>query len=219
MIMSENRMSNIALDAEKIPFYVVVIDDHPIIRLGAKLLLEKEGDFKVVGEAEDVKSGLQLVSRLKPNLVVLDLNLPDGSGFEVLSQIRSANQDSRVLIYTASTSRAAVIRSRFLGANGYLMKALDSDGILSVARAAMAANFIGCVSKDSFGHPFSLLSDREHEILRRLANGSSPGSIADELGISAKTVSSHKRNVLKRFDLNFVELLWLYSEFGGVDLP
>jgi DNA-binding NarL/FixJ family response regulator len=182
---------------------VVVADDHPVFRMGLCRLLESVPDVEVVGEAWDTASAVETVVGTRPDVVVMDLHMPGGGGVEAAQQIRRRTPDVRVLVLTMHSDAALVRRALRAGARGYVLKDASSEEILRALAAVHADQAIldASVADHLFAAtpepgPFPQLTERETDILERMAAGLDNEAIALRLGISVKTVQNHVSNVL-----------------------
>jgi DNA-binding NarL/FixJ family response regulator len=196
---------------------VIVADDHRIVREGLCSLLEKEKDITVVGQAENGQTAVRLAQRLKPDVVVMDITMPDLNGMEAAQRICAAPSRTKVIGLSMHSDRHFVTRMLKAGAAGYLLK--DSAfGELAEAIRAVAAGrkylspSIGeSLIDDYINHPdpgagsvFSALSVREREVLQLLAEGHSAKEIAIHLHVSVKTAETHRRHIMERLDVHSV---------------
>src|SRR6266545_6626030 len=121
---------------------LLVVDDHQVVRLGLRTLLERYSDFDVVGEAGTVASAAEATARLQPDLVLMDVRLPDGNGFEACRQIRRTQQDTRVLFLTSFADEEIVLESIDAGGDGYLLKEIDDESLVQAIRNVAAGKSI-----------------------------------------------------------------------------
>jgi DNA-binding NarL/FixJ family response regulator len=195
---------------------VLLADDHSMIREGLKQLLELDGDIKVIGEAGNGEACLQLIEELKPDVVLLDINMPQVNGLEVLEQLRESGSKQKVLILTIHNEVEYLMRAVDIGVSGYLLK--DSES--SVLKRAIYAVNNGEIYIDSTMTPLlkeqrylrdlqkearskeKLLSTREIEVLCALAEGLYNKEIASKLMISEKTVKNHVSNIFKKIGVS-----------------
>ncbi|HXH03309.1 MAG TPA: two-component system response regulator NarL [Candidatus Competibacteraceae bacterium] len=193
---------------------VLLIDDHPLLRQGVRQLLALEPSLRVAGEAGSGREGLELARRLQPDLILLDLNMPDMDGLAVLAAIREAELDSRIIVYTVSDQEDDVVRALRAGADGYLLKDMPPlemlDSIRAVARGQIAlserltALLAHALRQEgrATAAPKAELTEREREILALIAEGRSNKLIARELNIAEGTVKVHIKHILKKLDLS-----------------
>lgn len=192
----------------KNPIRIIITDDHSMIREGLKQLLELEGDIQVVGEAGNGTECLQLISELHPDVVLLDINMPNMNGLQTLEKLRAMNNKQKVLILTIHNEVEYLMRAIEIGVNGYVLKDADS----AVLKQAINAVFDGEEYIDKTMMPLmkeklyskkplsndERLTKREVEILKLLAEGLFNKEIAYQLSISEKTVKNHVSNIFKK---------------------
>lgn len=188
---------------------VLLADDHGIVREGLRLLLRSAPDITVVGDAENGASALSLVEQLSPDVLILDLDMPDGDGATVLRAIQEKMPSVRVLILTMHAEHERLLPLLEAGARGYLSKAAASLDLIEAIRVVaagdvyvrpaaarlLAAAIVPQRADETARSRFRTLSDRERTILRSVAQGYSGAEIARQLGISSKTVDAYKRRV------------------------
>ncbi|WP_254910272.1 response regulator [Micromonospora sp. NBS 11-29] len=192
------------------PIRVVVVDDHPVFRLGMSALLDTLGGIECVGEAADAAGILPLVARVRPDVVLMDLHLGDGSGIEATRLLRRDHPEVRVLVVTMLNDDSSLVASIRAGARGYVLKgasAADVErGIRGVAGGdlvlgAPLADRAGALLGARSDGPFPQLTEREREVLDLLARGLANPLIAHRLGLSAKTVRNNVSAVLVKLQL------------------
>ncbi|MEQ1601626.1 MAG: response regulator transcription factor [Methylophilaceae bacterium] len=179
---------------------LLIADDHPLVREGMRMLLAREADFNLLGEASDGATALRLVGELKPQVVVLDLGLPVLDGLEVARQLRQQQSSSRLLALTARTDPVSVRSALTIGMDGYVTKSEDSKELLLAIRTLAAG---GGYFSPSIAHLLEIdepeiaiaITAREREILSGVAQGFSSKEIAARLGISVLTVQKHRENL------------------------
>ncbi len=194
---------------------ILLADDHPLFRSGIKLLLQRQKDLDVVGEASDGAECVKLAKKLKPDLVLLDLHMEGVGGLEALPLLKQEIPDAYVLMLTVSEDAENLIEALKLGASGYLLKNIETDFLLdSIRRAAngesvmspqMAANLANAIrlekkvtsEKEEVPH----LSPRETQIIQLIAKGESNKEIARKLDIAESTVKIHVQGILRKLNL------------------
>ena len=183
---------------------VAVIDDHPIVRDGIVANLGDAPDVAVVGSAGSVRDGIALAGRERPDVVLLDLELPDGSGLDAIDAIKAASPGTRVVIFYAYAGEERVGSALSNGADSYVLKGTASDELLETVRAVAAGGTrmdptIAGQALDALRAPRHLrITEREREILRLLADGLSNKAIGMRLGIAERTVKFHVGEILGR---------------------
>ena len=197
------------------PIKIIITDDHSMIREGLKQLLELEGDIQVIGEAKDGVECLELVQTFHPDVVLLDINMPNMDGLTALETLREINQEQKVLMLTIHNEVEYLLRALEIGANGYVLKDSDS-GILRKAIFSIYNNesYIDAplvpVMKErqndkeqkERSKQQELLTKRELEVLKLIAEGLFNKEIAYQLSISEKTVKNHVSNIFKKIGVS-----------------
>ncbi len=213
---------------------VLVVDDHPIVRHGLALLLNREPDLKVCGEAEDAQSATQAIVSLRPDLVILDISLGGPDGLDLLKQIRTCNADLPVLVLSMHDETTYAERVLRAGANGYIMKQEATDRVLMAIRCILAGQVyvpdrVASRLLRQYAHtttatarsPLAALSDRELEVFRLIGAGRSTRQIAEILHLSVKTVESYQAHIKQKLDLRtgrelqYHAIEWAVSEKAG----
>jgi len=193
---------------------VLVVDDHPLFRKGVVQLLAMEPSIMVVGEAGNRAQALALVQQHEPDLILLDLNLKSESGLDILAALKAEDPSRRVVMLTVSDAAEDLMGAIRAGADGYLLKDMEPEQLLDRVRAALAgevvigealaarlASALRQEAQDSavgIGRDLSLLTEREQQVLRCLADGQSNKRIARTLSITEGTVKVHVKNLLKK---------------------
>ena len=192
---------------------VLVVDDHPIVRQGLTMLINREPDLMVCGEAEEMHSAAQAIETLRPDIVLLDLSLGGPDGLELLKQVRARDDDLPVLILSMHDESIYAERVLRAGANGYIMKQEATELVLTALRRILAgqvyvadrvaARMLGQYVRGSTGQrpPLASLSDRELEVFRMIGDGSSTREIAEALHLSIKTVESYQAHIKEKLAL------------------
>ena len=211
------------------PLRVLVVDDHPIWRDGVARDLEAAG-FTVCGTAGDAAQALRVATATRPDVVLLDLQLPDGSGVDVARQLGVLSPPPRILVLSASGERQDVLDAMTAGATGYLVKSASAaelvDGVRRVAGgdAVFTPGLAGLVlgeyrrlAAEPATSSAPQLTDRETEILRLVAKGLTYPQIADRLVLSVRTVQNHVQNTLTKLQLHNKAQLVRYALEQGLD--
>jgi len=193
---------------------IMVVDDHDIVREGLVALLQREPRYEVVAQGASVAEALVAADRFLPDLVVLDVNLPDGSGIETCREIKSRHPDMRVVILTGSGDEDTVLSAIIAGANGYLLKqsgvrdllrAIDvvaaGGSLLDPAATDRVVRRIRRATESAGLDPFAGFNARERAILDLIANGLTNREIAVEIGVSEKTVKRSVSVILSKLNL------------------
>ena len=205
---------------------VMLVDDHKIVREALSSVLEKEADIEVVGQAGDGESALGLVGRLRPQVIVMDIALPDISGIEVTRRVLAVQPEIRVLALSTYFDRRIVTQTLEAGATGYVNKAAGRDELLQGIRALAAGKPYLCQEiaamlvkspsgNDEFGGE-AKLGRRELEVLQLLVDGHTSAKIAERLHIATSTVEVHRRNIMRKLNLHSVAELTKYAIREGL---
>lgn len=197
---------------------LVVVDDHPIVLGGLDRLFSTVPDFDVVARCQTGEAALAAAGGLRPDLVLLDLKLPDMSGLDVLRAVKAGAAPPRVVILSAAVTAQEVAAARALGADGLLYKDLAPDDLITEVRRAMAGlrPFPTDLPEDAaMLERFAQLTARERDIVIATSRGLRNRAIADELGISEGTVKLHLHNIYEKLRIQSrVELALVSRQFG-----
>jgi two-component system invasion response regulator UvrY len=191
---------------------IAIADDHAIVRDGLKRILADQADMEVIGEASDGFEAVELVRKLKPDVIILDISMPAKDGLDATREIGALKAATRVLILTMHSDEHYAIRTMRAGATGYLVKGASSEELLRAIRtvaggqrylpadleSAFAEHFL---TPETSYTPAESLSDREFQVLCLLASGFTNREIAEKLFISVKTVDSHRSRILDKLSL------------------
>ena len=192
---------------------ILIVDDHPLFRKGVIQLIQAAPEFKFVGEAASGKDGIHLAHELKPDMILLDLNMKDMSGIDVLKAIKDSELDSRVIMLTVSDHAEDLMAALQAGADGYLLKDMEPEDLMQqLGEAARGKITISesltqllVVSLREKNRPTSLteagLTDQESRILKHLIDGKSNKLIARDMSIAEGTVKVHVKHLLKKLNL------------------
>ncbi|EOJ4301327.1 nitrate/nitrite response regulator protein NarP [Escherichia coli] len=196
---------------EATPFQVMIVDDHPLMRRGVRQLLELDLGFEVVAEAGDGASAIDLANRLDIDVILLDLNMKGMSGLDTLNALRRDGVTAQIIILTVSDASSDVFALIDAGADGYLLKDSDPEVLLEAIRAGAKGSKVFSERVNQYLHeremfgaeedPFSVLTERELDVLHELAQGLSNKQIASVLNISEQTVKVHIRNLLRKLNV------------------
>jgi NarL family two-component system response regulator LiaR len=191
---------------------VMVVDDHPVVRRGIKSLLSEEEDIQIVGEAENGKDALQKLKSLKPDVILMDLVMPEMNGIEAIEKITAFYPDMRILVMTSFAADDKVFPSIKAGALGYLLKDSDPEDLIRMIRQVyrgelsihptIARKVIQELNRPA-KEPLtpSPITEREEEILQLLAQGLENNEIAEQLVVREATVRTHVSNILRKLQL------------------
>lgn len=190
---------------------IIIADDHPVVRMGLRLLLEREPGLAIVGEAATGPETVQLVRRLAPRVVILDLMMPGMNGMEVLDELRLLDPRPRIIILSMHSDRSYVSEAIRRGANSYVVKdSLVGQIVRAIHAVAADRDFFPTPQAETraarnaapgSGDPFDSLTNREKEILAHVAQGRANKEIADQLAISVRTVETHRARIMRKLDL------------------
>ena len=184
---------------------IVCIDDHPIVREGLASIIALQSDMEMAGAAESGAQGLALFRQVKPDVVLVDLRLPDMSGHELTRQILEHSPAARIIVLTSFEGDADIERALAAGARGYVVKGVARDELLGAIRAVHAGkkHIHGPVAEKLAEHMGSeKLSDREMQVLKEMAAGKRNKEIGAELSIAEDTVKMHVKNILEKLQVN-----------------
>ena len=209
---------------------ILLADDHKLMRSGLKALIEQQPGLTVVGEADDGRQAVTLAASLKPDLLVMDIGMPNLNGIEAAHQITQANPATAIVILSMHSDESYVLRALKAGAKGYLLKdSAESDLIRAVHAVAGGKSFFSpAVSKvhlDDYVRKlqrsgaedaYDLLTPREREILQLIAEGKSNKDVANLLNLSVYTVETHRSNIMEKLNLRGIPELILYAVRKGI---
>jgi two-component system, NarL family, response regulator NreC len=209
---------------------ILLADDHNVMRGGLRLLLERQPGFKVVGEASDGRQAVEQAEATKPDIVVLDIAMPNLSGIEAAQRISSLLPHTRILILSMHSDEGYVLRSLKAGAKGYLLKDSAENDLIEAIRAVdegkaffspeiskiLVEDYVREMKRRGAEDSYELLTPREREILQMLAEGKSNKDIATLLNLSLYTVETHRRNLQDKLNLHSFAELILYAVRKGI---
>ena len=210
------------------PVRILLADDHGILRAGLRNLLNAEPDFEVVGEAADGIQALEMAEQTDPDLILVDINMPNMGGIEMLQQLRAKQNASKVLMLTVHEDDGLLKKAIRAGASGYLVKRAAESELINAIRTVMQGDMYihpsmtRALLKDLVPAPPSSTADdntlthREIEILRMVARGYTNNQIAEKLSISARTVEGHRANLMGKLGLHSRVELVEYAEQHGL---
>jgi DNA-binding NarL/FixJ family response regulator len=207
------------------PLRIVVVDDHAVVRRGVRALLESQQGWEVSGEATTGREGVELVMRLRPHVVVMDLSLPGLTGLEATRQIVKESPDTEVLILTMHHSEQLAREVLQAGARGYVLKS-DADQSLIAAVDSLRQHkpfltskvtefvlegYMRASGSAGDGAAMAVVTPREREIIQLIAEGNSSKETASTLGVSVKTIEAHRANIMKKLRLRSISDLVRYA--------
>ena len=207
---------------------ILIADDHPVVRDGLVAILSTQDDFEVVGEAGNGRETVALAAERQPNVVLLDLEMPEMDGVETLRQLRQTKSNVRVIVFTAFDTDERILTAVQAGAQGYLLKGAPRQELVHAVRVVhsggsllqpiVASRLLRQVSQEP-GQPVEPLTPREVEVLERLAQGLQNKEIAAELVISERTVKFHVSAILGKLDAgNRTEAVAIAAQRGLINL-
>jgi two-component system invasion response regulator UvrY len=203
---------------------IALAEDHTIVRWALREALSKADDIEVVGEAGTAAETLAMIQQVKPDVLLLDITLPDRSGFDVLNDLRSLETSPLVVVLTWHTEPSYAARAIAAGAHGYVNKGVEPKDLLEAIRAVSRGEQVIPPGVEQLlasgdGHPASALTAREQQVMEMLGRGLTNREIAEHLDISIKTVDTHRGHVLKKLGLrNNSELTRFAVKHGYVSL-
>ncbi len=210
---------------------ILVADDHPVVRDGLVAILETQPDFDVVGEASNGKEAIELSKQLEPDVLLLDLEMPEMDGVESLQALRTVRPETQVIVFTAFDTDERIVSAVQAGAQGYLLKGAPRNDIFKAIRVVsqggsllepvVASKLLRHMSGQTEPNARLVepLTDREMEVLQELAQGKTNREIADTLIISERTVKFHVSSILGKLDAdNRTEAVAIAAQMGLVDL-
>ena len=209
---------------------VLLADDHNLIRAGLRLVVTQQPDFQVAGEAENGRQAVSLAEQLKPDVVVMDIKMPDLNGIEACLQIREALPDTQVVMLSMHSDEAYVLRALKAGARAYLLKDSAEADLARAIRAAvdgksffspavgkvLLEDYMRKLQRTGGEDSYELLSPREREILQLVAEGKSSKEIANMLNLSVYTVETHRAKLMQKLNLRSVPEVILYAVRKGI---
>jgi two-component system response regulator NreC len=210
--------------------HILLADDHTILRAGLKMMLNAQPDMEVVGEAQDGRQALQEAERLLPDIILMDITMPDMNGLEATRHIKKLLPEVKVLVLTMHENDEYVFQALRAGASGYMLKeAADTELISALrvihsgqfylsptAQSIMVGDYLQRVRSGEEKDSYSSLTEREREILKLVAEGYTNNQIAERLVISPKTVDTHRTHVMDKLNLHSRAELVKYAMRRGL---
>lgn len=212
---------------------ILLVDDHAVVRLGLRMLMESENDLEIVGEADSASQGINLLTRLEPDIVLMDIGLPDMSGIDATREIKRVRPEAAVIALTIHEDEEYFFKMLEAGASGYIPKRAAPEELITAIRAAargevylypsmaklLVKDYLGQddVSRDESAP--NDLTPREQEVLTLLADGASNNEIGEQLSISPKTVARHRENIMAKLNLHSRTELVKYAIRKGIIEP
>jgi two-component system, NarL family, response regulator NreC len=209
---------------------ILVADDHQLMRSGVRLMLEREADLIVVGEASDGREAVSMAKTLKPEVVVMDIGMPNLNGIEAAHQMTQDNPQLAIVMVSMHSDESYVLRALKAGARGYLLKdSAEADLIKAVHAVGSGKSFFSPVvskmllddyvrklKRSGTEDAYDLLTPREREILQLIAEGRSNKDIANLLDLSVYTIESHRSNLMEKLNVRGLPELILYAVRKGI---
>ena len=209
---------------------VLIVDDHGLVRMGIRRLLEDHADITVVADAESGEKALSLVKQHKPDIILLDMKLPGIDGWEVTRRLRKSHPKIKIIAVTALSTDSTPARVLQLGAKGYITKECGAEEMATAIRrvasgerylSAEIAQRMAISSLDEpHNSPFDKLTDRETQVMLMITSGLDVSDIAERLFLSTKTVNGHRYNIFEKLSIkNDVELTHLAIQWKIIEPP
>jgi two-component system, NarL family, invasion response regulator UvrY len=190
---------------------ILLVDDHAVVRMGFKMLIEAEDDITVIGEAESGEVAIKLFQELKPDIIVMDITMPGIGGLEAIDRIIAKDKNTRILVLSAHEDSVHPKRVLNAGAMGYLTKRSAAEELIKAIKSIHQgkrylepniAQQMAITQLSGETNPVEILSDREFEVFIALAKGKSTNEIADTLCLSPRTVGTHLYNIKQKLNAN-----------------
>lgn len=208
---------------------IILADDHNVLREGLKSLLNQQQDFEVIGEADNGRDAVRLTKKLEPDIVVLDIGMPNMNGIQATQHIVAEVPDTKVLALSMHSDHQFVVKMLQAGASGYMLKDCAYEELISAVRDITAGkfylskdvtgvvinNYINMIQAvDAVSHP--TLTSRERETLQLIAEGKSTAETANLLNVSPKTIETHRKNMMDKLDIHNIADLTKYAVREGI---
>lgn len=208
---------------------IILADDHNVLREGLKSLLNQQQDFEVIGEADNGRDAVRLTKKLEPDIVVLDIGMPNMNGIQATQHIVAEVSDTKVLALSMHSDHQFVVKMLQAGASGYMLKDCAYEELISAVRDITAgkfylskdvtgvviSNYINMIQAvDAVSHP--TLTSRERETLQLISEGKSTVETANLLNVSPKTIETHRKNIMDKLDIHNIADLTKYAVREGI---
>jgi DNA-binding NarL/FixJ family response regulator len=214
---------------------ILIVDDHPLFREGLKTIISHNPGYKVIGEAGNGRGALRMVKKLKPDLVLLDISLPDQSGIELIGDMQHTSPHTQVMIISMHSKIDYIVRAFQAGARGYITKESATEKLQQGIRTVLKGDYfmdtsisqkvikklvgIPANGKKSLDNLYDTLTPREQEIMGMVAEGLSTNEISERLFISPKTVENHRSSIMRKLDLHStIEIARYAAKLGIIDI-
>ncbi len=208
---------------------ILLVDDHKIVREGLRTLLEKQPGWRVIAEAADGITAVRLVQQLSPDLVIMDITLPDLNGIEATRRMMTKKPGLKVIALSMHSDRRFVVEMLKSGASGYLLKDSAFDELISAIhsvigqRTYLSSQITDLMVRDYVQHhnqrersAFSVLTSREREVLQLLAEGKATKEIASQMNVSVKTIETHRKQIMDKLNVRSIAELTKYAIREGL---
>ena len=227
---TSNSVTGREKTAMKSPARILIADDHTILRAGIRSLLDMMPDIQVVGEVDNGKDAIYHAGQLKPDLVLTDLSMPKTNGTEAIQRIKSRYPDIKILVLTVHKTEEHVHAALKAGANGYVLKDDTSDELITAISNIMAGKtylspsicnevvmgYLADPNKEKIISSLDLLTTREREVMKLIAEGYRNKDVAEYLSISLKTVEKHRSNMMKKLNLHSASSITSFAIKNGI---
>lgn len=212
------------------PVQIIIVDDHAVVRQGLRMMLDAQPDITVIAEAPDGQTAVNLARSLHPDLILLDLLMPEMDGIETIQHLREAGVESKILVLTSSLEDEAIKQALKAGAQGYLLKASRSTELVRAIQRVIAGEEVldpaaaqALIRQVRSDDPLETLTGRERDVFDLLARGQTNSDIAASLHISEVTVRTHIMNIFDKLDVRDRTQIMIYALKRGLvhldDLP
>jgi two-component system response regulator NreC len=212
---------------------LMLVDDHAVVRIGLRMLLEEEADLEIAGEAETATEAINLIGRIKPDVILMDIGLPDMSGIEATRNIKKIAPETAVVALTIHEDEEYFFKMLEAGASGYVPKRAAPEELITAIRVAargevylypslakfLVQDYLSGTQPSRSASQLDGLTERELEVLTMLADGATNAEIADRLSISPKTVARHRENIMNKLNLHSRSELVKYAIRKGFIEP
>ena len=209
---------------------VVIAEDHAILRAGLCAMLATEPDFQVIGEASSGRDAIRLVGKLNPDLLLLDLSMPNSNGTEAINTIKRRYPETKIVVLTVHKAEEYIRAALEAGADGYVLKDDDQSELFTALRTILegkpylspsicdkiVSGYLGGSSEKARTHTWSSLTQREREVMKLIAEGYRNKGVAEYLSISPKTVEKHRSNLMKKLNLHSASAITAFAIENGL---